>query len=128
MKPMFSSCVCGIVLFLSFAAGAAASSEADINVRQFGAKGDGVTDDSAAFTAAGNELWKRARPMARPWGHLNREKASGSIEGPRPRIVVPKGAYLLKDIGLLYRDKDGKDVSRDSSGLAFTCPTAEETK
>lgn len=104
MKPTFSSCVCGIVLFLSFAAGAAASSEADINVRQFGAKGDGVTDDSAAFTAAGNELWRRAKPMARPWGHLNRKKASGSIEGPRPRIVVPKGTYLLKETACFHSD------------------------
>ena len=35
---------------------------------------------------------------------------------------------FLKYIGLLYRDQDGKDIPCDSSGLAFTCPTAEGTK
>jgi len=82
----------------------AADVESDINVRAFGAKGDGVTDDSAAFTAAGRALWERAKPMARAWGNFNRDKASGSVEGPRSRIVVPKGRYLLKETAILYSD------------------------
>ena len=51
-----------------------------INVRDFGAKGDGVTDDAAAFNAAANSV----------------SHSGGTSDNPvRTAIIVPPGTYLL---------------------------------
>lgn len=75
-----------------------------LNVKDFGAKGDGVTDDTAAFNAAGAAMLKRALSMATPWGGRNREKPTGSVEEPRPGLFVPKGRYLIKGTVVMCRD------------------------
>ncbi len=54
-----------------------------LNVRDFGAKGDGVTDDSAAIQATVNEAAKYTAAYPRMWG------------AAYPEIVFPEGNYLI---------------------------------
>ena len=111
-----------LLMSLIFSAVLSLSPEADLNVRLFGAKGDGVTDDSAAFTAAGREMTLRAARQARRWGNRNRENISGSLEGPRPRIFVPKGRYLLKNTSFFEKDlmvvgEDGAEIVSENASM-----------
>ena len=65
-----------------------------ISVKQFGAVGDGVTDDTAAFVAARN-AWKAAiRTNPAP-------SSDGNKLGGYPAICVPPGSYLIKTAGAM---------------------------
>ena len=80
------------VLLLA-AVGAGAASARVLNVRDFGAKGDGVTDDTKAINAA---------------------IAAGVSQGPGTRVLVPTGQYLL------LSPTEGAHVHiRRANGLTF---------
>ncbi|MGC8863790.1 MAG: glycosyl hydrolase family 28-related protein, partial [Armatimonadota bacterium] len=68
MNPVFV-----LVAALLFAAPAAIEAQLVVNVRDFGAKGDGTTDDTAAFQAA-----------------------LDSIADKGGTVSVPAGTYLIK--------------------------------
>ena len=73
----------GLVLFVSLCG--AGESEV-INVRDFGAKGDGKTDDTKAIQAAFDEAGKYLQVEI---GHHNAYSC--------PTVYFPKGAYLISD-------------------------------
>ena len=54
-----------------------------INVQDFGAKGDGLTDDTAAIQSAANSIGKYAKTYPRPVG------------GCYPELLFPEGTYLV---------------------------------
>lgn len=57
-----------------------------INVRDFGAVGDGVTDDTDAFRAAAAALMTHKKALT---------PAGGSAEAMFPSVLFPRGNYLL---------------------------------
>ena len=69
----------------------------DINVRDFGAKGDGVADDTAAIAAAGKAA--QAHDLARRTDGL-----SGEYDGPHAAVVFPAGTYRVSDTVFFDRD------------------------
>lgn len=76
-------------LFLMFALLAvAAIANEHIDVKQFGAKGDGVTDDTAAIQAALNAAGK--------------QRLSGQADGlyfnAQPAVFFPNGNYVISDV------------------------------
>ena len=109
------------VLFAVFAAAGARVSGEGLNVRDFGAKGDGVADDTAAFNAAGAAMLKAASSAATTWGFRNRGEPSGSLEGPRPELFVPKGRYLIK--GTIVMCSDVYVRGEDGAELVAESPT-----
>lgn len=122
------------VLFTVFVAACARVSGEGLNVRDFGAKGDGVTDDTAAFNAAGAAMLKQAMSGATIWGFRNRGEPSGSVEGPRPTLFVPKGRYLIKGTIVMSRDvyvrgEDGAELVGESpTNDIFYVATAYRTR
>ena len=69
----------------------------DINVKDFGAVGDGVHDDTAAITAAGKAAQKH---------DLERKTngTSGEFDGPHAAVVFPAGKYRVTDTVFFGRD------------------------
>lgn len=82
-----------ILSFLFSASVASMSLGGDFNVRDFGAVGDGVHDDTAAITAAG----KAAQ------AHDDRLKTNFEADGPHAAVVFPAGTYRLADTVFLGR-------------------------
>jgi hypothetical protein len=76
--------LCGIVAFVLARAALAET----INVKEFGAKGDGVTDDTAAIQAAFDEAFKRVVPF----------NVRGAWEASYPEILFPEGTYILTNL------------------------------
>ena len=65
----------------------------DFNVKDFGAVGDGVHDDTAAITAAGKAAQR----------HDDALKTSFEADGPHAAVVFPAGTYRLTDTVFLGR-------------------------
>jgi len=66
----------------------AQSALAAVNVKDFGARGDGVTDDTAAIQAAFDQAQKGARGEPYP---------GGPYHVTSPEVVFPSGKYLVSD-------------------------------
>ncbi len=78
-----------------------------ISIRQFGAKGDNATDDSAAIQAAHTFAARNTHA-----GKFVVNGVSSSYHGTAPRIIYPKGRYLISreiDCGP-YMIVDGDDA------------------
>ncbi len=84
MIPLFLLMVCLLNPAQSHAAGV-------FNVRDFGAKGDGIADDSMA---------------------INQAVAAAVKAGPGATVIIPKGLYLLRDKSAFHID--------NASGLTVT--------
>ena len=100
-----------VAFVAAFSASAVASG---LNVCDFGAKGDGVSDDTAAIRAAMVEAARINASMRIRFGH--RCSASGVGDGPMREVVFPKGKYRLTGTVLAARDM----VLRGEGGATIT--------
>jgi len=66
-----------------------------INVKDYGAVGDGVTDDTAAFVAARNE--QRAQALIN-WPDINHSEMYAGC----PNVYVPYGRYVVQPGNLVF--------------------------
>ena len=100
---------------------------AEINVRDFGAKGDNVTDDTAAIRAAVKAAQNayRLTTFPVPGGH-------GGVPN-RPEIIFPSGRYVISDAiyiaggvvrgkgaALLIQKDPGKDLITSQNAWRMT--------
>ena len=114
--------ISGVFALLAFlAAGTASAAEpivsTDLVVTGFGAKGDGVTDDTAALQRAACALAKKTGNIYSQWRRGN--AAGNQSEGVTPRLVFPKGTYRLTG-PVIFRGKaylvadDGVEIVQEN--------------
>ena len=89
-----------------------------INVRDFGAKGDGVSDDTSAVRSAVAEAVRQNDSMLARLG--SRCTNVGVGDGPLSAVVFPKGAYRLTDTILIRRSvvlrgEEGAEILMDNA-------------
>lgn len=89
-----------IALIASLATDAA---EPFLNVRDFGAKGDGVADDTAAIRAALSQAAKENAARRVRVGHRSLENG-GVGDGPISEVFFPQGIYRVSETLLVRRD------------------------
>ena len=109
------------ILFLGCALAVAVTGRAGLNVRDFGAKGDGVADDTAAIQSAFAEAAKQTAAKRVRVGH--RCTGGGVGDGPVSAVFFPKGVYKVSDTVLALRDIVLNGA--DGAELAMTDPTKD---
>ena len=104
------------ILFLAAAVAADTVAGSPLNVRDFGAKGDGCCDDTPAIRAAVSEAARLNASMRIRFG--SRCSKGGIGDGPLREVLFPKGNYRLTGTVLAARDmvlrgEDGATITMD---------------
>ncbi len=105
------------------------SSQAALNVKHFGAKGDGVTDDTAAIRAT-VEAAQKAYTLGTHQQVDSQKDPTGGWQIPtRPEIVFPSGRYLVSDEiyvagGVIRGEGEALITQSDADKDIFTSQTA----
>lgn len=87
---------------------------ADANVRDFGAKGDGKTDDTAAIEAA----WRVVCDVRKPEYSGKGPSVRGYVTVNEPALYFPPGVYVYKGKGLQCTDAQVWHIKGDGPNQA----------